>query len=149
VDLSRTYLDWARRNLDLNGFSGTPHRLVHADCLRWLDEADGAYGVIYLDPPTFSTSKRMRGTLDVQRDHVMLIENCMRRLTPDGVLIFSTNLHRFRLDREALPALTFEDLSRATLPRDFERSASMHHCWRITRGNGARGSGYSRDPDRA
>jgi 23S rRNA (guanine2445-N2)-methyltransferase / 23S rRNA (guanine2069-N7)-methyltransferase len=132
VDLSRTYLDWARRNLELNGFSGSRHALVQADCLRWLDEPQARYGLVFLEPPTFSTSKRMRGTLDVQRDHAQLITRTARLLAPEGTLVFSTNLRTFRLEREAMPRLRFEDLSRATLPKDFERSARMHHCWRIT-----------------
>jgi 23S rRNA (guanine2445-N2)-methyltransferase / 23S rRNA (guanine2069-N7)-methyltransferase len=131
VDLSRTYLDWARRNLEANGFTGPRHALVQADCLRWIAEARGKYGLVFLDPPSFSTSKRMRGTLDVQRDHVRLITDTARLLTPDGVLLFSTNLRTFRLDREALSVFALTDLSRATLPRDFERSARMHHLWRL------------------
>ena len=131
VDLSHTYLDWARRNLELNGFHGPRHVLVQADCLRWLEDARERYGLIYLDPPAFSTSKRMRATLDVQRDHVGLIEHSARLLAPGGTLIFSTNLRTFRLDQGALPRLVFEDLSRATLPRDFERNPRQHHCWRI------------------
>jgi 23S rRNA (guanine2445-N2)-methyltransferase / 23S rRNA (guanine2069-N7)-methyltransferase len=136
VDLSRTYLDWARRNLELNGFTGSRHALIQADCLRWLQEPQARYGLIFLDPPTFSTSKRMQGTLDVQRDHVSLINRTERLLAPGGVLIFSTNLRTFAMDCEALPQLAFEDLSRATLPKDFERSPRMHHCWRITKRTG-------------
>jgi len=132
VDLSRTYLDWARRNLELNGFTSSRHALIQADCLRWLEDPQARYGLIFLEPPTFSTSKRMQGTLDVQRDHVSLIDRTARLLAPGGVLIFSTNLRTFAMDREALPHLAFEDLSRATLPKDFERSPRMHRCWRIT-----------------
>jgi 23S rRNA (guanine2445-N2)-methyltransferase / 23S rRNA (guanine2069-N7)-methyltransferase len=132
VDLSRTYLDWARRNLELNGFTASRHALIQADCLRWLEEPQARRGLIFLEPPTFSTSKRMRGTLDVQRDHASLIDRTARLLVPGGVLIFSTNLRTFAMDREALPHLAFEDLSRATLPKDFERSPRMHRCWRIT-----------------
>jgi 23S rRNA (guanine2445-N2)-methyltransferase / 23S rRNA (guanine2069-N7)-methyltransferase len=149
VDLSRTYLDWARRNLELNGFRGPRHVLIQADCLRWLDEVRDRYGLIYLDPPAFSTSKRMRETLDVQRDHVQLIEKAARLLVPGGALIFSTNLRTFRLERDALPQLVFEDLSRATLPRDFERNPRLHHCWRIRRANESPRSGDRSGSDRA
>ncbi len=101
VDMSRTYLDWARRNLALNGFEGQQHELIQADVLVWLEEeAERRYDLIFLDPPTFSTSKRMQDTLDVQRDHVALIRAAARLLSPDGTLIFSTNFRRFRLDRD-------------------------------------------------
>jgi len=137
VDLSRTYLDWARRNLELNGLAGEQHALVQADCLQWLADAarrrEPRYGLVFLDPPTFSTSKRMTGTLDVQRDHVKLIRLAAGLLEPDGVLIFSNNLRRFRMDREALAELVIADITRATLPKDFERNPRIHNCWRITR----------------
>lgn len=136
VDMSKTYLEWARRNMALNGYGGTEHRFVHADCLTWLSgpgEAPREYGLIFLDPPTFSTSKRMTGTLDVQRDHVMLIKQAIRHLSRDGILLFSTNLRRFRLDTDALSDLAMENITRATLPRDFERNPRIHHCWKISR----------------
>jgi 23S rRNA (guanine2069-N7)-methyltransferase / 23S rRNA (guanine2445-N2)-methyltransferase len=134
VDMSRTYLDWAQRNMALNGFRGSEHRYIQTDCLAWLDMPETArqtYGLIFLDPPTFSTSKRMSGTFDVQRDHAALITQALRRLSPDGVLIFSTNLRRFKLDVSALPGAVVEDMTRATLPKDFERSPRIHHCWKI------------------
>jgi 23S rRNA (guanine2445-N2)-methyltransferase / 23S rRNA (guanine2069-N7)-methyltransferase len=133
VDLSATYLDWARRNLELNGCSGTRHELIQADCRQWLVWARGSYDLIFLDPPTFSNSKRTTETLDVQRDHVELLRQTLRLLAPDGVLIFSTNHRRFRLDRDALADLQIEDWSRRTLPLDFARDPKIHQCWRITR----------------
>jgi 23S rRNA (guanine2445-N2)-methyltransferase / 23S rRNA (guanine2069-N7)-methyltransferase len=136
VDLSAVYLDWARRNLAANGFSaGSRHRLLRADCLRWLAEATvGAYDLVFLDPPTFSTSKRMGDrVLDVQRDHVTLIRGAVRLLARGGTLIFSTNFRRFRLDREALGDLAVTDLTAATIPPDFARSPRIHACWRIER----------------
>ena len=89
------------------------------------------YGLIFLDPPSFSTSKRMDGTLDVQRDHVELIRAAMALLEPDGILIFSNNLRRFHMDAEALADLKLQDISRQTLPKDFARNPRMHNCWRI------------------
>ncbi|MCU0937170.1 MAG: bifunctional 23S rRNA (guanine(2069)-N(7))-methyltransferase RlmK/23S rRNA (guanine(2445)-N(2))-methyltransferase RlmL [Gammaproteobacteria bacterium] len=138
VDLSRTYLEWARRNLDLNGVDGPRHRLIQADCPTWLEEQAAAgergprYGLIFLDPPTFSNSKRMEGVLDLQRDHVRLIRLAAALLSPGGTLLFSTNHRGFRLDRDALSDLAPEDITRQTLPRDFERSPKVHRCWRIT-----------------
>ncbi|HHC71492.1 MAG TPA: bifunctional 23S rRNA (guanine(2069)-N(7))-methyltransferase RlmK/23S rRNA (guanine(2445)-N(2))-methyltransferase RlmL [Thiotrichales bacterium] len=133
VDLSRTYLEWAGRNMALNGFTGAEHRRVRADCLQWLRESDDRerYDLIFLDPPSFSTSKRMQGTFDVQRDHVWLIRTAMRLLTPGGLLIFSNNLRRFEMDRDALAAFDLRDITRATLPRDFARNPRIHHCWEI------------------
>lgn len=134
VDMSHTYLDWARRNLELNGLTGRAHELVQADVLRWLGDYRGPrFGVIFLDPPTFSRSKRMVETLDVQRDHVALIRDTAALLEPDGVLIFSTNYRRFRIDAGALVGLGIQDISRKTLPKDFERNPKIHQCFRISR----------------
>ena len=134
VDMSRTYLDWARRNLALNGFEGPQHELIQADVLVWLEEeTERRYELIFLDPPTFSTSKRMQDTLDIQRDHLALIRAAARLLSPGGILIFSTNFRRFRLDREGLAEFSVEDLSRATLPKDFERDPRIHQCFKLTR----------------
>lgn len=134
VDMSRTYLDWAKRNLVLNGFEGEEHELIQADVLVWLENAaERRYDLIFLDPPTFSTSKRMQDTLDIQRDHVDLIRAVGRLLAPAGELIFSTNFRRFRLERETLAEFAIEDLSRATLPKDFERDPRIHQCFRLTR----------------
>jgi len=133
VDMSRTYLDWARRNLALNGFEGQQHELIQADVLVWLEEeTERRYDLIFLDPPTFSTSKRMQDTLDIQRDHPALIRAAGRLLDPGGVLIFSTNFRRFRLDREGLMEFAVEDISRATIPKDFERNLRIHQCFKIT-----------------
>jgi 23S rRNA (guanine2445-N2)-methyltransferase / 23S rRNA (guanine2069-N7)-methyltransferase len=132
VDMSNTYLAWARRNLALNGIGGRDHDLVRADCLEWLDRDRGRYDLIFLDPPTFSSSKRMQGTLDVQRDHVELIRQTVQRLDKQGILIFSNNYRRFKLDREALSDLDIEDITRQTIPKDFERNPRIHHCWRMT-----------------
>jgi 23S rRNA (guanine2445-N2)-methyltransferase / 23S rRNA (guanine2069-N7)-methyltransferase len=135
VDLSNTYLDWAQNNFLLNGIDLAQHELVQADCLRWLDRNVGRrqYDVIFLDPPSFSTSKRMLRTLDIQRDHVLLIQSVLRVLAPDGVLIFSNNLRRFQIDLDGLAGLVVEDLSAATLPRDFARNPRIHNCWKIYR----------------
>lgn len=132
VDMSRTYLDWARRNLELNGFGGRQHVLLQADALEWIAGAPaGGWDLIFLDPPTFSNSKRMSGTLDVQRDHVTLLRGAARLLAPGGVLVFSTNFTRFDMDASSLGGLTVEDISRATIPRDFERNARIHRCFLI------------------
>jgi 23S rRNA (guanine2445-N2)-methyltransferase / 23S rRNA (guanine2069-N7)-methyltransferase len=136
VDMSRTYLDWAARNLELNGIRGDRHELVQADCLDWLEgavETRRRYDLVFLDPPTFSASKRMRDTLDIQRDHAALIRKAAGLLSPDGLLVFSTNFRKFKLDAEALADLKIEDITRRTIPRDFERNPRIHHCWIIGR----------------
>jgi 23S rRNA (guanine2445-N2)-methyltransferase / 23S rRNA (guanine2069-N7)-methyltransferase len=132
VDLSNTYLDWAHENLLLNGFRGGNHELYRADCLAWLEEQEsqGArFDLIFLDPPTFSNSKRMEGVLDVQRDHIGMIRRSMKLLRPGGRLVFSTNYTRFKLDADALGDLAIEDISAATVPKDFERHARIHKCF--------------------
>ncbi|MFZ2507057.1 MAG: bifunctional 23S rRNA (guanine(2069)-N(7))-methyltransferase RlmK/23S rRNA (guanine(2445)-N(2))-methyltransferase RlmL, partial [Steroidobacteraceae bacterium] len=122
VDMSRTYLDWARSNMEINGFRGKDHEFVQADCLQWLAEDDGRrYDVIFLDPPTFSNSKRMDREFDVQRDHVALIRSALVRLAPDGLLLYSTNFRKFKLDAEALSDVRVTDITPQTIPLDFER----------------------------
>jgi 23S rRNA (guanine2445-N2)-methyltransferase / 23S rRNA (guanine2069-N7)-methyltransferase len=129
VDLSGTYLDWASRNLELNGFTGVRHRLVREDALVFVQHATMKYGLIYVDPPTFSNSKRAED-FDVQRDHVKLLMACGERLLPDGVIVFSNNFRRFKLDREALaPHFQIEEWSAPSIPFDFQRRADIHGCW--------------------
>lgn len=136
VDLSRTYLDWAGRNLARNGFDNREqHRLIHNDCLQWLEQGgDGQrYDLVFLDPPSFSTSSRMRRTLDIQRDHVELIGYLRRLLKPGGKLLFSNNLRRFKLDEGALSHWQPENISRQTLPEDYRRNPRIHQAWWLTR----------------
>jgi len=133
VDMSRTYLEWAEKNIALNGFDPDRQELVQADCLAWLDHAQGEYDLIFLDPPTFSNSKGMAGTFDIQRDHVDLLRKTAALLAPGGVLIFSNNLRRFTMDHETLAELRIEDISAQTIPPDFERNPKIHNCWMIRR----------------
>lgn len=134
VDMSNTYLQWAEDNMTINGFTADKHRYVRANCLEWLQEAQQApekYGLIFLDPPTFSNSSRMEGVFDIQRDHVSLINMTANLLSKYGTLIFSTNRRDFKMDNEALSKLRIKEISRATLPKDFERHAKIHYCWLI------------------
>ncbi len=134
VDLSNTYLDWAHENLLLNGFGDTRHELYRADCLQWLEDEEARgprFDLIFVDPPTFSNSKRMEGVLDVQRDHVGMIRRSLKLLRPSGRLVFSTNYTRFKLDEPALADLDIEDITAQTIPKDFERHARIHRCFTV------------------
>ncbi len=134
VDLSNTYLDWAQRNFQINGFSSRDNSLVQSDCRDWLAEAAAAadrYDLIFLDPPTFSNSKRMDGVLDIRRDHGELIDACVRVLAPAGLLVFSTNAQKFKLDASLPARYDLRDISAETLPRDFERNPHIHRCYEI------------------
>ena len=136
MDMSKTYLDWAQRNLHLNGFTGSNHELIRAECIEWLEEQGRGkrrgFDLIWLDPPTFSNSKRMDREFDVQRNHVDLIRKTVRLLMPGGTLLFSTNYRRFKLDESSLVGVRAKDNSAVTLPQDFERRNRMHNCWVIT-----------------
>ncbi len=137
IDLNGRYLEWAQRNFAANKLKPARNAVIEADVLQWVGRTDERFGLIYLDPPTFANSKKMgRATFDVRRDHADLIRLVVRRLlTPGGVLVFACNARRFALNTEALaPDHELEDLSRATLPPDFARSARAHHVWRITAG---------------
>jgi 23S rRNA (guanine2445-N2)-methyltransferase / 23S rRNA (guanine2069-N7)-methyltransferase len=134
VDMSQTYTDWAIRNFTRNGMSGSTNLVEQADCLQWLETPRrDRYDLIFLDPPTFSNSKRMeRDSFDVQRDHAWLIRKTMKLLVDRGVLLFSTNFRQFQLDESGLTGLQCEDISRQTLPKDFERNPRIHKCFRLT-----------------
>ncbi|WP_109513577.1 bifunctional 23S rRNA (guanine(2069)-N(7))-methyltransferase RlmK/23S rRNA (guanine(2445)-N(2))-methyltransferase RlmL [Pseudomonas ovata] len=131
VDLSRTYLDWARRNLSLNGFS-EKNRLEQSDVMAWLRECREEYELIFIDPPTFSNSKRMEGVFDVQRDQVELIDLAMARLAPGGVLYFSNNFRKFVLDEHIAQRYVVEEVSGQTMDPDFSRNDRIHRAWKIT-----------------
>lgn len=122
VDLSKTYLGWAERNMALNGFTDSVrYKFVHADVLQYLDQLPpGELDLIIMDPPTFSNSKRMEDFLDIQRDHVAMINKCLASLKPGGALYFSTNFRKFVLDQENIRATSIRDITRATTPFDFE-----------------------------
>lgn len=131
VDLSKTYLDWARRNLSLNGFSDK-HRLEQANVMEWLQADRQEYDLVFIDPPTFSNSKRMEGVFDVQRDHVELIDLAMARLARGGVLYFSNNFRKFQLDEGLAARYQVEEISAQTLDADFARNPKIHRAWRFT-----------------
>ncbi len=132
VDMSATYLGWAMKNMGLNGFAGGANQFIQADCIKWLNQPRGAaFDLIFLDPPTFSNSKRMEEVLDIQRDHVSLVQAAMKLLRPGGVLLFSNNYRRFELDYEALAGLDIRDITARTLDPDFKRSKGIHVCFEI------------------
>ncbi|MCW0377284.1 Ribosomal RNA large subunit methyltransferase K/L [Xanthomonas sacchari] len=133
VDLSGTYLQWCADNLAFNGKGGAQHRLVQADALSWLEAEKNRYDVIFCDPPTFSNSARAED-FDIQREHVRLLRAAVARLMPEGVLYFSNNFRRFKLDESALAEFAVcEEISAQTIDVDFERNPRIHRAWRLQR----------------
>ena len=130
IDLSATYLDWAAKNLALNGFSGTSHQLIQADCLQWLAHDSGEYDLIFVDPPTFSNSKRA-ADFDVQKEHARLLALCSERLAFGGTIVFSNNYRRFKLDAEIAEQFDVRDISAASIPFDFTRNSRIHQCYEL------------------
>ncbi|PJD91624.1 MAG: bifunctional 23S rRNA (guanine(2069)-N(7))-methyltransferase RlmK/23S rRNA (guanine(2445)-N(2))-methyltransferase RlmL [Legionella sp.] len=131
VDLSRTYLTWAEENFRLNSLAPSRHQFIQYDCLEWLGLTRDHFDVIYLDPPSFSNSKRMTQTLDIARDHEQLIRACMSLLTPKGVLYFSTNLRQFKLDAMIAQDYIVQDITKETIDVDFKRNSKIHQCFLI------------------
>lgn len=133
VDMSNTYVDWAKENFALNNLKG-PYEFIQADCLTWLDRHNKQYDFIFIDPPSFSNSKRMDTTWDVQRDHLALLSNAVRCLRPGGEIMFSNNLRQFKLDEEGVGklGLSIQDFTQKTLPEDFKRNPKIHGCWVFT-----------------
>lgn len=132
VDMSRTYLDWARKNFAENGLGEQQNRLEQADCTVWLEKAVGEYDLIMLDPPSFSNSKRMEDVLDIQRDHAQLIDRSMTLLAKGGTLFFSCNLRSFVLDSDVFERFNVKDIGAQTIDQDFQRNQRIHKCWEIT-----------------
>ena len=140
VDLSRPSLDWARRNMARNGFTGPEHEFVQADVIQWVSEqrhTRNRWDLVFCDVPTFSNSQRMKkSSWDVQRDHSELIIGVSRLLTRNGCAIFSCNLRGFKPDVEALQkaGVVIEDITASTIPEDFKRNAKIHHAYIVRRG---------------
>ncbi len=132
VDLSASYLAWCRQNLCLNGFGGPAHETIRADCLEWLSSRKGMFDIIFADPPTYSNTSKKGIRFDVQKDHVRLIDLSMRLLAPGGLMFFSCNYRRFRLDKVLGERYSVKDITRATIPFDFARNSRVHQCWEIT-----------------
>ncbi|WP_371189457.1 bifunctional 23S rRNA (guanine(2069)-N(7))-methyltransferase RlmK/23S rRNA (guanine(2445)-N(2))-methyltransferase RlmL [Thalassotalea maritima] len=135
VDMSKTYLDWAQDNFELNKLRGHKYQFIQADCLQWLKNNRQKFDFVFIDPPTFSNSKRMNETFDVQRDHVELITLGMNAVDTDGELMFTNNKRNFKMDFEAMAELGFEaiNLSEKTLDFDFKRNKHIHNSWLIKR----------------
>jgi 23S rRNA (guanine2445-N2)-methyltransferase / 23S rRNA (guanine2069-N7)-methyltransferase len=136
VDSSNTYTEWARDNMGLNGFVGPEHQYARADARSWLRRSTRGFDLAFLDPPTFSRSKGHKRPLQIQQDHVELIELVMRRLSDRGVLFFATNYARFRLDTEPLNRYELTEITDETISPDFARRPRIHRMWRITRKRG-------------
>ncbi|NMM39364.1 bifunctional 23S rRNA (guanine(2069)-N(7))-methyltransferase RlmK/23S rRNA (guanine(2445)-N(2))-methyltransferase RlmL [Pseudoalteromonas arctica] len=136
VDLSKTYLKWGQDNFELNNISNTRYRFEQADCLKWLEHATSQYDLIFLDPPTFSNSKRMKDAFDVQNDHIKLLTWVKKILSPSGTLIFSNNMRGFSMDEVGLIGLGLKavNISEQTISPDFKRNKKIHNSWLITHG---------------
>ena len=132
VDMSNTYIDWARRNFELNDIDPRRHSFVRADILSWMQRVNARYDLIVLDPPTFSNSSKMESTLDINRDHVDLIRTAMSLIEDDGVLVFSCNSKSFKLESDQLSGCQVKDITAKTTPEDFRRRP-LHRCWLISK----------------
>ncbi|MEH0832526.1 bifunctional 23S rRNA (guanine(2069)-N(7))-methyltransferase RlmK/23S rRNA (guanine(2445)-N(2))-methyltransferase RlmL [Pectobacterium cacticida] len=137
VDMSRTYLEWAEKNLRVNGLTGRQHRLIQADCLSWLRNTNEQFDVIFIDPPTFSNSKRMDASFDVQRDHLALMTDLKHLLRRGGTIMFSNNKRGFQMDSDGLAALglSAKEITAQTQSPDFARNRQIHNCWLLTHAN--------------
>ena len=133
VDLSNTYLTWAKKNFELNGLSSTNEKysFINGDVKLFLEKNKEKYDIIILDPPTFSNSKKTQNDLDINRDWPKFVELCLNSLNPDGILYFSTNSKKLRFDENLLPQnISVKDITEATIPEDF-KNKKIHKCWEI------------------
>ena len=133
VDMSNTYLQWADRNLALNGFSGPAHSLVQADAMQWLGQPlSEQFDLVVVDPPTFSNSKRMVNVFDIQRDHAWMLNRLLGLTVPGGTVFFSTNFRKFKLEAEAIRAGDIKNITKPTIPNDFT-DQRIHHAFQLTK----------------
>jgi 23S rRNA (cytosine1962-C5)-methyltransferase len=132
LDLSKTYLDWAKENMLLNGFEDDQkYHFVLGDVMVNLDLLKPqSFDIIILDPPSFSNSKRMQSSFDVQRDHWWMINRCIKLLKPEGIIYFSTNLSKFKMYNEKIESANIKDITNATKDFDFERKLKRY-CFTI------------------
>ncbi|MEW6997028.1 bifunctional 23S rRNA (guanine(2069)-N(7))-methyltransferase RlmK/23S rRNA (guanine(2445)-N(2))-methyltransferase RlmL [Colwelliaceae bacterium BS250] len=135
IDMSNTYLEWAKDNFELNKLRGHKYEFIQADCLKWLSDNKNQYDVVFIDPPTFSNSKRMEDSFDVQRDHLDLVKSGMKSVAPGGELVFTNNKRNFKMDFDGLNlvGLKAECLTEVTRDFDFKRNKHIHNSWVITR----------------
>ena len=129
VDMSSTYLDWSQQNFKLNDIPLTKHHFIKANCMDWIEKEKNCFDLIFVDPPTFSNSKSMDGYFDIQQHYIELLEACIRRLTADGEIIFSTNYKKFKFAADNFPDAQVSDITQHTLPLDFARNRKIHQCW--------------------
>lgn len=132
VDLSSTYMDWAKRNFEQNNIALKEHNFIVQSALEYLEKSQAKFDVIFLDPPTFSNSKKMAEDFEVEKDQMFLITNCLRLLADTGVLYFSNNKRKFKLSPEVSALCNVTDISEKTIPQDF-RDQKVHHCFKITK----------------
>ncbi len=139
IDMSNTYLEIAKSNMALNNFTGIQHQFVHADCLQWLQQESqrhlNKFDLIFLDPPAFSTSKRMTSSFDVLQDHPTIIQHCMAILSATGLLIFTNNNRKFKLHPDLTKEFDVHNISAKTIPKDFESNRKIHNSWEIRHKN--------------
>ena len=133
VDMSATYIEWCKRNFKLNNIQPGNHQFIQADCIEWLKQDKQKYDLIFLDPPTFSNSKRMDGHFDIQQHYIELIKDCISLLAGKGEIIFSTNYRKFTFDESKFTNTTIKNITLQTLPEDFARNRKIHQCWQIKR----------------
>ena len=134
VDMSNTYLNWAKENFALNRLSGRQYQFEQGDCLQWITDCDRQFDLIFIDPPTFSNSKRMEDSWDVQRDYLNVLGDLKKLLRPNGEIIFSNNKRKFKMDTEALGkmGLAVKNIDNQVLPLDYKRNPNIHNVWLIT-----------------
>jgi 23S rRNA (cytosine1962-C5)-methyltransferase/23S rRNA (guanine2445-N2)-methyltransferase / 23S rRNA (guanine2069-N7)-methyltransferase len=132
VDLSATYQEWARKNFEHNKISLKEHNFIVQSALEYLEKSVAKFDLIFLDPPTFSNSKKMDDDFEVEKDQMFLVENCLKLLNPGGVLYFSNNKRKFKLDPKVSELAHVEDITPKTIPIDF-RDQKIHHCFKITK----------------
>ncbi|QSX35169.1 bifunctional 23S rRNA (guanine(2069)-N(7))-methyltransferase RlmK/23S rRNA (guanine(2445)-N(2))-methyltransferase RlmL [Shewanella avicenniae] len=137
VDMSNTYLNWAKDNFMLNGLMGRQYHFEQGDCLQWIQDCSLRFDLIFIDPPTFSNSKRMEDSFDVQRDHGAMLTALAGLLNPGGEIVFSNNKRKFKIDEQALTAagLSIQNLDDRMLPLDFKRNPHIHNTWLLSSNN--------------
>ena len=132
VDRSRTYMDWTRDNLALNGLANPSHELVALDTFQFLDRAarEGRkFTLAVVDPPSFSGT-HIGTEFDIKRDHPDLLRRVFAVMARGAIVFFSTNHQRFEPRLSEVTASSIEEITPDTIPEDY-RNRRVHRAWKI------------------
>ncbi len=135
LDLSQTYLDWAKRNFIHNHLDPADHHFCKGDTFHWLRrfaKQGRKFDAIILDPPTFSRDDRGK-VFRVEHHFGQLAALAANILTQDGWLLCCTNCRS--ISPREFESQLLDELPRplrphhARMPADFTDTPYLKSIW--------------------